>query len=113
MPFALLMILFILALVLLIIPILATFVKIKFFTDEYGDMSNLGKVCLVIGFILAFVLGVYTLTSDSDSFSSKDKDLYDYRSWDYDGDGNLDGKEMKDYQNFKSEMNKERNRRYN
>lgn len=77
------------------------------------DDYRVSIICGVLGTILLVYVLYNDFTSETSSSRSSDKDLYNYSTWDYDGDGTLDGKEMKDYQNFKSEMNKERNRRYN
>lgn len=76
-----------------------------------------GKILVIIGanLVISFVYGLYydhnnnSDDSHSSHYSSDDKDLYDYKSWDYDGDGKMNEKETKDYLEFKHDMDKAAN----
>lgn len=75
---------------------------------------KIGIVCGVLGFLMVGGMMIYDhFTSGSSSSGSNGPDLYDHRTWDYDGDGKMDDKETRDYLEFKQEMEKEARRQTN
>ncbi|MGN0630875.1 MAG: hypothetical protein ACI4JN_06065 [Ruminococcus sp.] len=57
------------------------------------------KVSLILAMIMMIGLAAMA-TGCGGSSGSSEKDLYDAKSWDYDGDGKLSGRELDGYSNF-------------
>lgn len=57
------------------------------------------KLCIILA-IITMVSTVVMTTGCGSSSNSGEKDLFDAKSWDYDGDGKLNDKEQKDYGDF-------------